>query len=393
MTAPGPAEEEGALTVFLVAGEPSGDQLGFKLMRALRAASPRPVRFAGVGGPRMEAEGLASLFPMADIAVNGILPVVRRLPTLLARIRDTARAAVAARPDVLVIIDSPDFTHRVARLVRRALPGLPVLDYVSPTVWAWRTGRARAMRAYVDHVLALLPFEPEAHRRLGGPPCTYVGHPLVERLAELRPSPAEAARRDADPPVLLVLPGSRRAEIHRLMADFGAALGRVAEALGPVEVVLPAVDHLAAEIEARAASWPVRPRLVRGEEAKLDAFRRARAALAASGTVTLELALARVPTVVAYRVSALEMQLRFLVKVPSIVLPNLITGDASVPEFIGPACTPEALAGALLPLVRGGPARDAQLAAQARLDGLVRPEGAPAPSAAAAALVLHHARG
>ena len=386
------AWSDGALTVFLVAGEPAGDQLGFKLMRALVAASPRPVRFAGVGGPRMEAEGLRSLFPMADIAVNGILPVVRRLPGLLARIRETARAVVEARPDVLVIIDSPDFTHRVARRARRALPHLPVVDYVSPTVWAWRTGRARAMRAYVDHVLALLPFEPEAHRRLGGPACTYVGHPLVERLGELRPSGAEAARRDRAPPVVLVLPGSRRSEIRRLMADFGAALGRVAEALGHMDVVLPAVDHLADEIEARAAAWPVRARIVRGEEAKLAAFRQARAALAASGTVTLELALARVPTVVGYRVSALEMQLRFLVKVPSIVLPNLITGDASVPEFIGPACTPEALAGALLPLVRGGAARDAQLAAQARLDGLVRPGGPRVPSEAAAALVLSQAR-
>ena len=180
--------------IALVAGEVSGDQLGFKLMRALREANPG-VAFMGVGGDAMTAEGLSSLFPMSDIAVMGILPVLARLPTLLARIRATADAIIAARPDALVIIDSPDFTHRVARRVRAALPGLPVVDYVSPTVWAWRPGRARKMRGYVDTVLALLPFEPEAHRRLGGPDCVYVGHPLIERLSELRPDAGEARRR------------------------------------------------------------------------------------------------------------------------------------------------------------------------------------------------------
>ncbi len=379
------------LCLFLVAGEHSGDQLGYKLMRALRAAAaPRPIRFEGVGGERMEAEGLASLFPLADIAVMGILPVLRRLPLLLRRIRTTAAAAVASRADALVIIDSPDFTHRVARRVRARRPDLPVVDYVSPSVWAWRTGRARAMRAYVDEVLALLPFEPDAHRRLGGPRCTYVGHPLIERLDELRPSPAEGARRVAGPPLVLVLPGSRRSEIGRLMADFGAALGLLEQRVGAFDLVLPAVAHLAAEIEVRSRSWPVRPRIVAGEAAKLDAFRNARAALAASGTVTLELALAGVPTVVAYRVTALEMQLRFLVKVPTIVLPNLVTGDRSVPEFIGDDCTPDRLAAALAPLVGDGPERRAQLDAMARLDRLMRLD-AGSPSERAAAIVLAHA--
>src|SRR6202035_2349078 len=139
-------------------------------------------------------------------------------PLILRRIRATARFVVATRPDALVIIDSPDFTHRVARRVRATAPSIPILDYVSPSVWAWRPGRARAMRRYVDHVLALLPFEPRAHARLGGPPCAYVGHPLLERLAELRPSAQEAERRLAEPPVVLVLPGSRGAEIRRLLA-------------------------------------------------------------------------------------------------------------------------------------------------------------------------------
>jgi lipid-A-disaccharide synthase len=367
--------------VFLVAGEPSGDQLGFKLMRALRAADPA-ISLRGVGGPAMEREGLRSLFPMDDISVMGFLPVVRRLPLLLRRIRETADAVIAHPPDALVVIDSPDFTHRVARRVRKALPDLPILDYVSPSVWAWRPGRARKMRAYVDEVLALLPFEPEAHARLGGPPCVYVGHPLIERLAELRGA-REAAR--SGPPLVVVLPGSRRSEVERLMDDFGAALALVAARCGPIDVVLPTLPHVEALVREKARLWPVSPRIVLGEAEKFADFAQARAALAASGTVTLELALAQTPMVVAYRVSALEAALaRRLVSAPSIVLPNLVLGANAIPELLQEECTPQRLADALAPLIAGGPARDAQAAALARLDGLMRLPGDEAPSAVAA---------
>ena len=302
--------------VALIAGEHSGDQLGFKLMRALRAQTGGGIEFSGVGGEAMEAEGLESLFPMSDIAVMGVLPVVAKLPTLLARIRQTAEAVVAGRPDALVVIDSPDFTHRVARRVRRALPGLPVIDYVSPSVWAWRPGRARAMRAYVDCVLALLPFEPAAHARLGGPRCVYVGHPLIERLSELRPNADEARRRACEPPLVAVLPGSRRSVIARMMDDFGGALALLARDHGPFEIVLPTLPHVESEVRARAQKWAVKPRIEVGEAAKLAVFRAAHVALAASGTVTLELALAGVPTVGAYKVSRLEEQLKYFIKLP-----------------------------------------------------------------------------
>lgn len=376
------------LHVAIVAGEHSGDQLGFKLMRALRDAVGGGISFQGVGGERMEAEGLRSLFPISDIAVMGFVPVIRRLPLILRRIRETADAVLLGKSDVLIIIDSPDFTHRVAKRVRARRPDLPIVDYVSPSVWAWRPGRAPAMRRYVDHLLALLPFEPAAHERLGGPPCTYVGHPLIERLDELRPDAREAARRNESPPVVLVLPGSRRAEISRLSDDFGAALGLVVSQGRPVDLVLPAVDHLAAEIEARVASWPVKPRLVRGEAAKLAAFREARAALAASGTVTLELALAGVPMVVAYKVAPFEIWLKYVVKVPSIVLPNLILGERVVPEFIQHDCTPQRLAEALGPLLADGPERNTQRAAYDRLDRLMRPADDEEPSRRAARIVL-----
>ena len=383
------SEPRRALRVALVAGEHSGDQLGYKLMRALRAQTAGGIEFLGVGGEAMAAEGLKSLFPLSDIAVMGFLPVVARLPTLLARIRQTAATIVAQRPDALVIVDSPDFTHRVARRARRALPELPVIDYVSPSVWAWRPGRARAMRAYVDCVLALLPFEPAAHARLGGPRCVYVGHPLIERLGELRPNAQEARRRETSPPIVAVLPGSRRSIIARLMDDFAGALALLARASGPFEIVLPTLPHVENEVRARAAKWAVAPRIEVGETAKLAAFRVARAALAASGTVTLELALAGVPMVGAYKVSRLEAPLEHFVTLPSsILLPNLILGGRAIPEFLQRECTPAHLAAALAGLVREGSARQAQLAALARLDALMLPADAGAPSERAAREVL-----
>ena len=385
MTGAGPASVRGSPHLFLVAGEHSGDRLGAGLLRALRERAP-DASFAGVGGEDMEAAGLRSLFPMTDIAVNGVLPVVARLPTLLRRIRETAAATVAAKPDGLVVIDSPDFTHRVARRVRAADPAIPIVDLVSPTVWAWRPGRAAAMRAYVDHLLALLPFEPAAHRRLGGPPCTYMGHPLVERLGVLRPDPADRAARSR--PVLLVLPGSRRSEIRRLLAIFGETLRRAADAVPDLEAVLPAVDDLAGDIRAAVASWPVKPRVVTGEADKFAAFRQARAALAASGTVTLELALAGVPMAVAYRVSPLEWQGRFVVKVPSIVLPNLVLGENVIPEFLQDACDPEALARVLVALLGDTAQRAEQVAAFARVEAAMRIEPGTTPSLKAADIVL-----
>jgi lipid-A-disaccharide synthase len=377
-----------ALRVFMVVGEHSGDQLGFKLIRALREATDGRIEFSGVGGEAMQAEGLQSLFPLADIAVMGILPVIAKLPTLLARIKQTAQAAIAASPDALVIIDSPDFTHRVARRVRRALPNLPIIDYVSPSVWAWRPGRARAMRAYVDCLLALLPFEPAAHQRLGGPPCHYVGHPLIERLEELRPNAQEAVRRASDPPMIAVLSGSRRTIIRRLIDDFGGAVELLARAVGPIDLVLPTMPHLAAEVAERVAHWAIAPRMVIGEAAKLATFRSARAALAASGTVTLELALAGVPMVGAYKISRLEEPLKYVVKAPSILLPNLILDGRAIPEILQRECTPENLAAALIALTREGAPRAAQLQELSRLDSVMQLPDGDRPSARAARLVL-----
>jgi lipid-A-disaccharide synthase len=289
---------------------------------------------------------------------------------------------------VLVIIDSPDFTHRVARRVRKAAPDIPIVDYVSPSVWAWRPGRARAMRAYVDHVLALLPFEPAAHARLGGPPCSYVGHPLSEQVAELRPNTEELRRRDADPPLVLLLPGSRSGEVARHLAVFGAAMARLADRCGPLDLVLPTVPHLAERVRQQTATWTVPPRVVVEQADKWAAFRRARVALAASGTVTLELAVAGVPTVVAYKVSLLtELIYRAAVRVPTIVLANLVLGENVMPQFTQRDATPAPLAQALAELIGETAARRRQRDAFARLDAVME-IGSLRPSEAAADIVI-----
>lgn len=371
------------MKLFLIAGEASGDALGAALIRALRTAAPE-TQFAGVGGAEMTREGLASLFPVEDIAVMGLAPVLARLPKILARLAETTRAVVDSRPDCLVLIDAPDFTHRVARRVRRILPGLSVVNYVSPSVWAWRPGRARAMRAYIDCVMALLPFEPEAYARLGGPRCVYVGHPLAESLATL-------ARdvESCDGP-LLVLPGSRRSEIARMTGLYGAALARLRARRVVPEVVIPVAPRMEHALADALRGWPLTPQLI-GQAEKFATFRRARAALVTSGAATLELALAGVPMAVAYRVGPLESMLRFLVSVDSIVLPNLIVGENIAPEFFQERATPDALADALDAILDPGPARRAQEAAFMRVRAQIAAAG-PAPARSAAEVVLAHAR-
>jgi lipid-A-disaccharide synthase len=376
--------------IFIIAGEASGDRLGAALIEALQARAEHSVRFAGIGGPAMAGQGVASLFPIEDLAIVG-LGIVRALPAIVRRIREAAAAVIAARPDVLVIIDSPDFTHRVARRVRAAAPEIAIVDYVSPSVWAWRPWRARSMRGYVDHVLALLPFEPAAHDELGGPPCTFVGHPLGENVALLRPGDAEARRRMSDPPVVLILPGSRSGEIRRMLPIFHEAIERLVARSAPIEPIMPAVAHHADLLRAATAAWRVRPRIVTDPHEKQAGFRTARAALAKSGTVTLELALAGVPMVAAYKVSAFEAAVaRRMIRVPSVILANLVLGENVVPEFLQEACTPVALADALVPLIADTPERRRQLDAFARLDAIMQ-IGTTRPSDRAAGIVLEFA--
>jgi lipid-A-disaccharide synthase len=363
-------------------------------MRALRQRTAGRVRFAGVGGREMAAEGLASLYPIDDLPIIGFSAIPRRIPKILRLMRLTAKTVVASHPDILVIIDSPGFTRGIARRVRAADPSIAIVEYVSPSVWAWRPGRARVMRAYIDHILALLPFEPDVHRRLGGPPCTYVGHPLAEEVGDLRPNAEEARRRLAAPPILLVLPGSRAGEINRLLAVFADAVALVRDRLGALEVVIPTVPHLLDPIREATAHWPTPPRIVVETGEKQAAFRIARVALAKSGTVTLELALAGVPMVAAYKVSAIEYYAvgrGILKRLPSIILANLLLGENVVPELLQHNCTAEQLASALLPLFDDTPQRRRQIEAFSRLDAIMGIDSS-APATRAAEIVLDAAR-
>ena len=374
--------------IFIVAGEHSGDVLGGKLIEALKEkAGAEAYAFAGVGGEHMEAAGFSSIFPLSDVAVMGPAAILARLPKLVRRVYRAVDAALAFNPDAVVIIDSPEFTHPIAKRIRQRRPAIPIIDYVSPSVWAWRPGRARKMRPYVDHLLALLPFEPASHARLGGPACSYVGHPLIERAPWIDglDTAALRSRLGLRPglPILVVLPGSRPSEVSRLMAPFGETVEALRQEAGPFEIIIPAVPSVRPLIEQALPAWPQQPHLVDGETDKFTAFKLADAALAASGTVTLELGVVGTPMVVAYRVDPVAARLRFLLKVHSVVLANLVLGANAFPEFIQEDCTPAKLSAALAPLLKDTPERGAQVAALAKIrEKMFLPEGTPSGKAA-----------
>ncbi|MGB5093869.1 MAG: lipid-A-disaccharide synthase [Parvibaculum sp.] len=376
--------------IMLVAGEPSGDVLGADLMQALKEMLGGQVRFSGVGGPLMQAEGITSVFPMTDIAVMGPREVIPRLPLIFRRMKQTIDHAVAHQPDVMVIIDSPDFTHIVARRVKRRAPRIPIINYVSPSVWAWRRGRARAMAKYLTRVMALLPFEPTFFKAEAGLDCVYVGHPAIERLPEQGSGARFRASHGIAPeaPVLLVLPGSRTNEVRRLLSVFGETVARLHAALPELRVVVPTVPHVRDAVIAAAKAWKVPALIVEDDMEKRAAFDASTAALAASGTVSLELGLARVPMVIGYRIDAFAGAIvGRMLKVPSVVLVNLILDRPSVREFLQGACTPPALAQALLPLLGNTPQRARALADLDEMRSLMGVAGEP-PSRRAARAVL-----
>jgi len=373
--------------IFLVAGEPSGDMLGARLMAALKArletsggAGPR---FAGVGGERMMAEGLESLFPMRELSVMGYLEVVPKIPRILKRVADTVAAARALAPAAVVTIDSPDFCLRVQK--RLAGGGWRRIHYVAPQVWAHRPGRAATIAGYLDHLLALLPFEPPYFEAVGLP-CTFVGHAVVEDGAASGDGARFRAQHciNADAPLLCL----RSGEVRRHLPVIRDSLTALAARVPGLRAVLPTIGPVAAEVGAAVVDWPVAPVVVGERAAKYDAFAAADAALAVSGTVTLELAVAGVPMVVIYRANPLTMwAARRLVRVEHICLVNLVLGRGVVPELLQEACLPDAICTALGALLRGGAPRDAQIGALREAAALVAPAG-PSPSDRAAAVVL-----
>lgn len=382
----------GLLKLAVIAGEESGDQLGADLIAALNRRLPGPVSLVGVGGRGLSALGLASLFAADEIALMGVSAILRDLPRLVRRIGATARAIVAARPDCLVTIDSPEFSLRVAARVRAAAPDIPIIHYVCPSVWAWRPGRARRMTPHVDEVLCLLPFEPAELQRLGGPAATFVGHRLASDADIVRAATAHAQPPDPGktPRTLLMLPGSRRGEVSRLIGPFGQTAARLAQMGEPFRILMPTVPHVAPLLRSATGDWPVRPRVIEDRAEKWRAFRDADAALACSGTVSLELALARVPSVICYRTDLAARALMPLISVWSAALPNLIAGWPVVPEHFNQFVRPPYLARQIAQLWRDTPARAAQMAGFAEVaEALATPRPA---GEIAADVVQRHVR-
>jgi lipid-A-disaccharide synthase len=374
--------------VFLVAGEASGDFIGARLMAALKHRTGGAVRFAGVGGARMAAEGLDSLFPMEELSLFGLAEVLPKIRQLKRRIDQTVAAARDAAPDAVVTIDSPGFNFRVGRRLG-ADRSFPLIHYVAPTVWAWKPRRAAEIATFLDHLLVLYPFEPPYFER-EGLPTDSVGHPVVEAGADAGDGPGFRAAHDlpAEAPLLCVLPGSRRSEVTRLTGPFGATVARLAAMRPDLRVVVPTVPWVEAAVREAAAGWAVPTVVTTGDGPKYDAFAAADAALAASGTVALELALARVPAAVGYRVNWLTAVAgHFLLKTPYVNLVNIMEGREVVPEFLQHRCRSGLLAPVLAPLLDGGPAREAQIAGLATVAERLG-QGGPPPSARAADAVL-----
>lgn len=379
--------------VFLIAGEPSGDLLGGRLMAQIRQKTGGKVAFAGIGGEQMIGQGLEPLFPMAELSVMGIAEILPRLPHLLRRIRETADAAARLRPDALVTIDAPDFSFRVAKRVHRL--GIPCIHYVAPTVWVWRAGRARKIARFLDHLLALLPFEPPYFEAVGLP-CSFVGHPAIEGGAGKGDGAGFRARHGiaADRRILAMLPGSRNGEIERLLPIFVDTLRQVQAGRPPMTIVVPVVPHVAERVRQLLAGSGLDTLFIEGEAEKFDVFAAAEAALAKSGTVTLELALSGVPAIVAYRVHGLSYAIAIrLANLKYAALPNLVLDRPLMPEFLQNDCRAELLAGALGQLLDDPAARAAQIAGAGEIRRLLAgPAGVPSAAAADTVLKLIAAR-
>lgn len=387
-----------ALRVMIVAGEPSGDALGAALIRALRERTGGRVEFSGLGGERMAMEGFRTLFPIDELAVMGLVEVLPRARRIFQRLNQISAAIALNPPDILVTIDSPGFTLRLARRFPKEARQFPIVHYVAPTVWAWRPKRAARLAQLVDHLMCLLPFEPpyfEAEKL----PATFVGHPAVETIAEARRvAEAEAARGEGfrrrndippEAPLLALLPGSRRGEVARLLPVFLATLQKIRTEIPDLRVAIPAVPGMAPMILTGIAAYDGPVSVVSAPMERYQAMLTADLALAASGTATLELGLAGTPTVLAYKVNAITGAIiRRLIRTPYAGLVNVIVGREAMPEFLQANCRADKLAPALLKLLKDPAAREAQLAACAEAGRKLGQGRDPAPSALAAETVL-----
>lgn len=378
--------EGGHRRVFILAGEPSGDALAARLMRGLKEQT-QDLDFFGVGGPLMAAEGLESLFPMEELSVMGLFEVLPRLPKLLKRIDQTAAEVRRVSPDIFITVDAPDFSFRVTR--KLAGTSFPKVHYVAPSVWAWRPGRAKKVAALYDHLLTLLPFEPPYFEAVGLP-ASFVGHSVIETGAEKGDGPAFRLRHGigSDEKLLMMLPGSRRGEVSRHLPIFKDAMVQLRAEIGDFRLVVPVIGRAGDIIRAETADWDADILIVEGEAEKFNAMAASDLALAASGTVALELALARLPTVIAYRMNVItNMIARRVVKLDHVNLVNILLKREAVPEYILENCSADNLARGLAELFRSEEKRAQQIVSYEEAM-LQLGEGGTAPGARAAEIIL-----
>lgn len=353
-----------AIKIAIIAGEESGDLLGADLIRALAKRTGRAVELIGVGGSHLESLGLKTVFNPNDIALMGLGEVIAKVPRLLKHIGSLSRLICKENPDCLIVIDNPDFTHRVAKKVKAVNPNIPIIKYVAPSVWVWRPQRAASMAKYIDHVLVILPFEKQLMAELGGPPSTYVGHRLVgdENIRTVQAKRFHRSSKSMNEPLLLILPGSRRYEIEKLMPIFGEAAAALKCDLPKLRLILPTVERIANRVKDLAKDWEIPPTIVTTPELKWQAYADADVAMAASGTVSLELALCSIPMVLCYKVDIFsKMFLLPKIKIWSAALPNIIADEPIVPEMFNEALRSSMLVHQIKYLLKDGPARLAQL--------------------------------
>ena len=345
------------LRIYFVIGGVSGDTLGIELLNGFKALNVE-VEPLGIGGPKMQARGLNSLFDISEIAVMGLSGVVIKLPNILIRARNVAKDIIDKKPDAIILIDSPEFAKQVAKRVKKTIPNVPVIKYVCPSVWAWRQHRAKSMKNYIDHILAILPFEPELLRKLEGPNATYVGHPLARLAGKVT---VKDKQKPNDIPNVLLMPGSRRGEISRLLPVLKDTVSQLEKRGNKYNYILPAVPHLVDEIRIETDSWPQQIKIIEGEEAKLKAFAKADLAIATSGTAILELAMYMIPCISIYKLDKALNAIRFIIKAWTAALPNLIADKVIIPERFNEYAHPEYIARLAESLVVSGPERNAQL--------------------------------
>ena len=373
--------------IFLIAGEPSGDLIASRLMVALKRRTGDRVRFAGIGGPLMAEQGLASLFPYSELSLMGFLEVVPHILRLLGRIRATARTARRLRPAAFVSVDVPGFALRVARRLNGA--GFPLIHYVAPTVWAYRPGRAAEIARYLDHVLCLFPFEPP-YFEAEGLDASFVGHPLIEEPIGQADGPGFRQRHGIAPaqPVIAALPGSRASELRRHEPVFAETVRALDQRIEGLRILVPTLPQNRTTVTAKTASWGAPVTVVEGKAEKYAAFAASDAALTASGMATLELALAAVPMIVCYRVNPLTAAIaRRILLVPHIAMPNIIADRRAAPEFVQRECSPERLVPAVEQLLQDADRRRDQIESFGEIAARLG-RGGPPPSERAAEVIL-----